>query len=374
MRECGRGTKTGDTLKIAILNDTHFGYKNGSSHYMNYQSLFYRNVFFPYCKEHGITEILHLGDMFDNRRQISIKTLRFVREQFLEKLAENNMHMHVIPGNHDTFFRNTNDLCSLVEVLKHYSDCVTLHMEPTIIDYDGVDVGLVPWINNTNYSDSLHFIANSTCPILAGHFEVAGFKYIANSNIKSQGENLSVFSQYDLVLSGHYHTRGTHQNVMYLGSQYEFNWSDVDDGKFFHVLDTVSRDVHAVQNTNYLYYRFYYNDTDAESIEDILANADISNITDTFVRVVVQKKNNYHIFDQFINQIQQKNPFDLSVIENFDVGSSIEAEENIEAIEDTSTLIDDYVDNTLSTPLDKDKLKTMLQHLYAEASMLETVI
>jgi len=340
---------------------------------MNYQSAFYRTVFFPYCKEHGITEILHLGDMFDNRRQLSIKTLHFVREQFLEKLVENNMHMNIIPGNHDTFFRNTNDLCSLVEVLRHYSDCVTLHMEPAIVNYDGVGVGLVPWINDANYDEAMRFITDATCPILAGHFEVAGFKYIANSNIKSEGEDIRILSKYDVVVSGHYHTRSKKQNVNYLGSQYEFNWSDVDDKKFFHVLNTTTRELTPVHNNNRMFQRYYYDDTDKSNITEVLTSEHTpSNVTAKFVRVIVQKKNDFHLFDQYIQHINNLNPFDLTIIENYDVSDSSKDSGDISAIEDTSTLIDDYVDNSLNTNLDKFKIKQLLQQLYIEASMLDT--
>ena len=41
-------------MKIAILNDTHFGVRNDSEAFRNYQVDFYRDQFFPYLKEHNI--------------------------------------------------------------------------------------------------------------------------------------------------------------------------------------------------------------------------------------------------------------------------------------------------------------------------------
>ena len=40
---------------------------------MEYQERFYSDVFFPYLQEHGISQILHLGDYYDNRKTINIK-------------------------------------------------------------------------------------------------------------------------------------------------------------------------------------------------------------------------------------------------------------------------------------------------------------
>lgn len=358
-------------MKIAILCDTHFGYKNSSKYFMNYQLKFFDNVFFPYCIKHKIRNVIHLGDLLDNRRYISIRTLQFLREIFLEKLYKHNIHLDIIPGNHDTYFRNTSDLSSLTETLRHYNDSVTLYMKPTSIQYDNLKIGLVPWINNSNYDMSMDFIEKSNCDFLAGHFEVAGFKYIGNSNIKSEGKNISLFSKYDLVISGHYHTRGISKNVQYLGSQYEFNWSDVDDDKFFYILDTNTRDLKPIKNPHKFFIRFYYNDSNPKDIEDFINNISDYDILEKNIRVIVEKKNDLYLFDQYINSINNMNPFDLNIIENFEINN--DDFDNDEMIEDTPSLIDSYIDKSLVTQLDKEKIKTILQKLFLEASMLNTM-
>ena len=50
--------------------------------------------------------------------------------------------MDIIPGNHDTFFKNTNDLNSLKELLGHYMNEVNIVMKPTVMDYDGFKMAL----------------------------------------------------------------------------------------------------------------------------------------------------------------------------------------------------------------------------------------
>ena len=87
-------------MKIAILNDTHCGVRNSSDIFLDYQDRFYTEVFFPYCKEHNIKQILHLGDYYEHRKFVNFKALNSNRKHFLEPLRENGMSMDIIPGNH----------------------------------------------------------------------------------------------------------------------------------------------------------------------------------------------------------------------------------------------------------------------------------
>ena len=138
-------------MKVAILNDTHAGCRNSSDIFIKYQERFYSEVFFPYMKEHDIKQILHLGDYYDHRKYVNFKALNSNRKVFLDRIREEGIHMDIIPGNHDVFYKNTNDLCSLKELLGHYTSNVNIIMKPKVLDYDGCSIAVVPWINNENY-------------------------------------------------------------------------------------------------------------------------------------------------------------------------------------------------------------------------------
>ena len=106
-------------MKIAVLNDTHCGIRNSSQVFLENAENFYSKVFFPECKKQEVTQILHLGDYYDHRKYVNFKALNHNRKIFLEELRKRGMSMDIIPGNHDTFYKNTNDLNSLKELLGH---------------------------------------------------------------------------------------------------------------------------------------------------------------------------------------------------------------------------------------------------------------
>ena len=94
--------------KIAIINDTHCGIRNSSDIFLDNAAKFYNKTFFPYCVENNIKQIIHLGDYYDNRKHLNIKSLYRNRKDFIEPMIDNGMTMDIIPGNHDTYFKNTN--------------------------------------------------------------------------------------------------------------------------------------------------------------------------------------------------------------------------------------------------------------------------
>jgi DNA repair exonuclease SbcCD nuclease subunit len=353
-------------MKIAILNDTHCGARNSSDVFMAYQELFYENVFFPYLLENGITNIIHLGDYYEHRKFVNFKALEHNRKVFLEKLREHNIHMDIIPGNHDVYYKNTNELCSLKELMGHYTDVVKIHMEPTNLDFEGLNIALIPWMNNTNYASTMDFIKNSSANIIGGHFEFSGFemyKGIPNPH----GMGTDAFDRFELVLSGHFHTKSSRSNIHYLGSQMEFTWGDCEDTKYFHVLDTNTRELTSIKNPHTLHEKIIYNDdkTDYNSI-------DVTKYDNKFVKVIVEKKTDYFGFDRFIDRLSQRPLHEMKIAESFTefLGENVE-DDDIE-LDDTQVLLDSYVD-AVETEADKEKLKTLLRGLYVEAQSTELV-
>ena len=69
-------------MKIALLNDTHFGCRNDSPAFINYQNRFYDELFFPYIIENKIDTLIHLGDVVDRRKFINFNTATISKKSF----------------------------------------------------------------------------------------------------------------------------------------------------------------------------------------------------------------------------------------------------------------------------------------------------
>lgn len=346
--------------KIAIISDTHCGARNSSNIFMDYMELFYKNVFFPYLEKHNIKNIIHAGDYYEHRKFVNFKALNHNRKVFLEPLRERGITMDIIPGNHDVYFRNTNQLCSLKELLGYFTSSVNIVMEPTVIKYDGFPIALLPWINNENYAKSMRFVNTCDAKVLIGHLELEGFELMKGMP-NPHGMEAKPFERFDLTLSGHFHTKSQQGNIHYLGSQYEFNWSDCDDPKFFHVLDTETGELTAVRNPHCLFTKIVYNDEEKDYNQET-----VEQYANKFVKVIVSKKTDLFTFDRFVDRLQSAGCHEIKIAESFDqyLGESVEDEKI--SMQDTTDLLDSYVD-AVETDLDKDKIKSRLRDLYVEA-------
>ena len=350
-------------MKIAVLNDTHCGIRNSSEVFLDNAEKFYNEVFFPECEKQDIKQILHLGDYYDHRKFVNFKALNHNRRVFLDQLRKRGMSMDIIPGNHDTYYKNTNELNSLKECLGHYMNEVNIVMEPKVMKYGSLNVGLVPWICNDNYEQCMNFIRDCKADWIGAHLELKGFEMMRGLT-NTHGMSPDIFKRFELVLTGHYHVGSKKDNIWYSGSQMEFFWSDAHDPKFFHIIDTETRQIEKIRNNNTLFEKVVYND------EEIDYNSYNKDLSKKFVKVVVANKTDPFTFDRFIDNIQNQDIYELKIAENFNefVGANVDDEDM--NFEDTTEIVDTYID-AVDTDLDKDKIKVQMRELMTEAQTLE---
>jgi len=353
-------------MKIAVLNDTHAGIRNSSDISLEYQRRFYDEQFFPYLKENGITQILHLGDFYDHRKFVNFKALNQSRKMFLDPMKEAGITMDIIPGNHDVFFKNTNDLCSLKELLGYYTSNVNIMMQPKVQDYNGLKIACIPWINNENYADTMKFLKTCDAQWVGAHLELQGFEMMRGVT-NTHGMDKEPFKRFELVMSGHFHTRSHQDNIHYLGSQFEFTWADAGDPKYFHVIDTDTRELTPIRSNYTIFKKVFYNDTEID-----YNRYDTKELIDKFVKVVVVNKTDHFMFDRLIDRIQQTDVHELKIAETFDefVGTNV-IDDSI-SVEDTTELLDSYVE-AVETDLDKERMKGLMRSLYVEAQNSEVL-
>ena len=119
-------------MKIAIITDQHLDGRKGSLAFWNYFNKFYDEIFFPTLEKHGIDTILDLGDTFDNRKSMDFSTLARIKTDYFDRLRKYDVHM--ILGNHCTYYKNTNRINSPELLLEEY-DNITIYSEPITLKF-----------------------------------------------------------------------------------------------------------------------------------------------------------------------------------------------------------------------------------------------
>ena len=355
-------------MRVALINDTHAGARGDSSIFNEFFFKFWENTFFPYLKENNITHICHLGDVVDRRKFINFVTLNSWRKRFFDVLKNEGITMDVIVGNHDVYFRNTNEVNAMNELFYGY-DNIKVYIDPIDIDYDGLSVALVPWINSSNYEKSIEFLSKTKSQVVFGHFEIAGFE-MDRGNISHGGLDRKLFNRFDTVLSGHFHHKSSSGNITYLGNQYEITWADSGDQRGFHVIDTDTREVEFVPNPHTIFHKISYDDTEKEF--DYWNEYDFSKLKACYIKIIVVNKNNAYLFDSVVDKLYKADVADISIVEDF---TELEIEDDSELIdqaEDTMTILSGYIDG-LTLNVESDTLKKLMRELYVESLTSEII-
>ena len=354
-------------MKVALITDQHFGARNDSVHFLDYYEKFYRDTFFPAIDANGIRTVLILGDTFDRRKYVNFYTLKRAKEMFFDPLSNRGIDVHMLAGNHDTYYKNTNEVNSVDLLLREYGN-INVIDHPATIYVGPTPICMMPWICPENYNDSMETLKETSADVCMGHFEIAGFA-MHRGMPSEEGLDRNVFRTFDHVFSGHYHHKSSDGNIQYLGNPYELTWQDYSDPRGFHIFDLDSYNLDFIQNPNVMFHRITYDDKNQE-IKDVL-NKDLSACAGVYVKVVVVNKTNPYLFDQFMNKIYALNPLDITIIEDALDLTDDENDDRIDEAEDTVTIINKYVDSIQNEGIDNNRLKSMMRELYVEALNLE---
>ena len=352
-------------MKIALVTDTHFGARNDNTAFAEYFKQFYDTVFFPYLKENNITEIIHLGDVVDRRKYLNYQTAEIMQEAFFDPIIDNNYNVNIIIGNHDTYYKNTNKVNSISRLYNSYTG-TNIHWhdnKPGVVNYDGLDIMLLPWICTDTYEPFLKEVEETDCQVLFGHLELKGF-VMHKGAVNMSGLESNIFDKFDVVCSGHFHHKSTVGNINYLGCTYEITWSDYDDPRGFHIFDTETRELEFIRNPLTMFHKIWYDDSNT-TMEQVV-NRNYEPMRNCYVKVIVTNKDNPFWFDMFIERLEKVSPIHVQVVEdhlNLDLESD---DEIVSEAEDTLTILHKYV-NTLEVNVDKEKLETKIKDLYSEA-------
>lgn len=354
-------------MKICLITDQHFGARSDSIAFSDYFAKFYTDVFFPYLAKHKIKRVIDLGDTFDRRKFINFDSLHRCRGYWFDVLKKQNIRLDMLIGNHDVYFKNTNDVNSPNLLLGDYKN-IHVYDKPSELEIDGLKIAMLPWICTSNYKESMNFIESTKAEILLGHLELVGFE-MHRGAFNDHGMDMSIFDKFDMVMSGHFHHKSSRGNIHYLGAPYEMTWSDYNDPRGFHILDTETRELEFIRNPLTMFNKIHYNDQN-KTVEDLIEQ-DFSRYKYSFCKVVVQNKTNPYWFDMFINKLESSGVVDLQVVEDH-LNLNLEDDSDIiSEAEDTLTILRKVVDSIESQSVSKKDLDKLLIQLYTEAMHVE---
>nr|BAR29020.1 recombination endonuclease sunbunit [uncultured Mediterranean phage uvMED] len=342
-------------MKIALITDQHLDGRKGSLPFWNYFQKFYDNVFFPTLEKEGIDTIIDLGDTFDNRKSMDYNTFNRVDTNYFKRLVDYNVHM--ILGNHCTYYKNTNKINSPELLLEKYTN-INIYAEPKHIKLGSKKFLMMPWINSENKSSSVDVMTNSDADIMCGHLECDGFEVTPGMKFDG-GFRVSDFKNFKRVWSGHFHHKSKHGNVQYLGNPYQMFWNDYKDSRGFHIYDTESDRLKFIRNPYEIFEKIFYDDAATD-----YNKSDVSDYKDKFIKLIVEEKRDYQMFETLVDRLYNVGAHDVKIVETLVDADNIE-DADLET-KDTMTLLNEYIDE-VEIAVDKSELKSLMRTLYIES-------
>lgn len=233
----GSGSRIID-MKLFIVSDFHWGkYTNDSEKWIQLMTSYFYEWLIPQLKQFAKKgdKLVILGDIFDNRTSINMKVITSVVKLFeaLSKIIE----IHSILGNHDMFAMadpEINSVCTIRNIPN-----VHIYEKPTVVDFDGVETLLMPWVHGKNAEKQVleHY---KGLDLLLCHSDLNGCRTQLYPTRPHNREILEIddFSGYKRVYSGHIHIQQTINNFTFVGSPYHLDRNDIANKKGLWVFDT----------------------------------------------------------------------------------------------------------------------------------------
>ena len=243
-------------MKLVLISDIHLGVKNNSETFLNNTKDFFINQVCDVIEKTNAEYLFILGDLFDNRILVNVlvkNTAIDIFNHILKKFP--NIHINILAGNHDLYYKNTTEVTSLA-IFKKFDPRLEVITNIKKIQLGSSKILIVPWLveESRNYKifnsivkkyEETNVKEYDAC---FGHFHINGFE-IVRGVVEQKGISQSDFEAFGSVFSGHFHIRNKIKNIQYLGCPYEITWNDYGDKKGITVFDTETKKADFFENT-----------------------------------------------------------------------------------------------------------------------------
>lgn len=211
--------------RTLAFTDIHWGKSNNSDIHNQDCAKFIDWVIGIVKSDPTIDSIAFLGDWFDNRAAINVKTLN-ASHKAAKALSELGLPIYFIIGNHDLYHRHTREVYSVISF--HDLPNFRVINEPVVIE-DFVKPALFcPYLFHNEYPSLGQYLDVNTW---WGHFEFRGFIVTGYNLVMHSGPDHSLYDGPSRIFSGHFHKRQTQGNVTYIGNCFPHSFADADDVK-----------------------------------------------------------------------------------------------------------------------------------------------
>lgn len=212
----------GKITKLLQFTDCHFGARNNSDQH-NLDTLDFIDWFCEKAREEKPSHIAFLGDFFENRNAINVRTLNHATEG-CRRLNDLGIPIIFIVGNHDLYHRSNRKIFStgVFENLENFH----LINEPTELDKDWF---CAPFLFRDEYPLLAEQINGYN--YVLGHFEFRNFVVTGATKTLDHGPDAGLLPGPRFIFSGHFHKRQFNKNIVYIGNTFPSNYGDAGDSE-----------------------------------------------------------------------------------------------------------------------------------------------
>jgi DNA repair exonuclease SbcCD nuclease subunit len=360
--------------RMCFISDIHFGRKNNSEKYLEIIENFFFKTLSKVVKDYKITDVRILGDLFENRNSLNVRTLNGVLSVFRWYQKEfPSLKFTVLVGNHDQYYHNRIDVNS-IEAIREFTNVQVIDKvsEETI---NGKKVIMFPWISPESEAE-VKFKSVTTGSIkydlCLGHFEIKGFE-MQRGFPSEHGMEQGTFKNFKRVFTGHFHIRNTSADgkISYLGCPYQMDWGDYGNEKGIHIYDLETNETTFIQNDDSpKFVKISTEDFASKNVEKIkLAKGN-------FTKLIIERKVPEATLIKLIQKVESLTPLNLEIDNQVidDIAESEEAKQLIEQYQnsvgkasDSKSFMAEYVNNVLiaDETIDKNIIRSILEELHS---------
>ena len=352
--------------RIFILGDVHFGIRASSMEWFEITKSYFEDFFIPMLKENVRPGdvLIQLGDVFDNRQSVNLKFNNYAIDLFTR--ISQMIETHIIVGNHDIYYKHSNDVSSL----DSFKFIPNLHVykQPHVVDFGTAKCLMLPWCSTPEVEAEYLEKYSGKADYIFSHSEMKGLMLNKKSK-QEHGTPVGKFAAYKRVYSGHIHYAQRNKNVVMVGNAYQMTRSDGDNPKGVFLLDFETGEHQFIEN-NYTPKFVKLNltkilDKTIDEIKDLMRN----NFVDLYIASDIPIKYNLSGFMSMVQAEARKiepNIYDEKTY--IDIDSISEEIQNGYKNFNVINLCDKFIESMNIDDDDKKRLELTINKLYTDCT------